>query len=311
MKILITGGAGFIGSHVADAYLAAGHELVIVDNLSTGSMSNVPSCAKFYNLDIVSPELNAVFEAEKPDLVNHHAAQVSVPLSVREPLRDAQTNVFGLLNLLECCVKHSTKKIIYISSGGAIYGEADEYPTTENYNPQPLSVYAINKMAGESYLRFYHHQYGIDYVVLRYANVYGPRQVSHGEAGVVSIFIEQLLSGEIPTINAYPDAPEGMIRDYVFVSDAAKANLLALDYPHPDAFNIGTGKETTTTMLYNEINRQLGIAVEPKRAVPRQGDLSRSLLDCTKAHNELEWYPDYPLEKGISEAIEYFKKVKR
>lgn len=311
MKILITGGAGFIGSHVADSYLSAGHEIVIVDNLSTGSMSNLPKGAKFYHLDIASPELDNIFENEKPDIVNHHAAQVSVPLSVREPLRDAQTNVFGLINLLQCCVKHAISKVIYISSGGAIYGEAVEYPTSEDYTPQPLSVYAIHKMLGESYLHFYRHQYGIDYVVLRYANVYGPRQVSHGEAGVVSIFIEQLLSGQRPTLNAYPDAPDGMIRDYVFVLDVVKANLKALDYPGSSCFNIGTGIETTTIQLYNEISRQLGINIEPHRAVPRQGDLSRSLLNCTKAHNELNWHPDYTLDKGISETIEFFKKVKR
>ncbi len=311
MKILITGGAGFIGSHVADSYLAAGHEIVIVDNLSTGSVSNLPKGAKFYHLDIASPELYTVFEAEKPDIVNHHAAQVSVPLSVREPLRDAQTNVYGLINLLQCCVKHAISKVIYISSGGAIYGEAVEYPTSEDYTPQPLSVYAIHKMMGESYLHFYRHQYGLDYVVLRYANVYGPRQVSHGEAGVVSIFIEQLLSGQRPTLNAYPDAADGMIRDYVFVLDVVKANLKALDYPGSSCFNIGTGIETTTIQLYNEISRQLGINIEPNRAVPRQGDLSRSLLNCKKAHNELNWHPVYTLDKGISETIEFFKKVKR
>lgn len=307
MKILITGAAGFIASHVCDAYIEAGHDVVVVDNLSTGYAHNLNPKAKFYQLDICSPELEQVFETERPELVNHHAAQVSVPLSVEDPLNDARINVLGLINILQNCVKYSVKKVIFISSGGAIYGEAEEYPTTENYQPKPLSVYAINKMVGESYLYFYHHQYGLNYTVLRYANVFGPRQVSHGEAGVVSIFVQKLLAGQTPTLNTYPNEPSGMIRDYVYVKDVVKANLLALTKGDQQAFNIGTRIETSTRTLYDEVCSQLGFSPEPIPAIARKGDLKRSLLAWDKAAGELGWKPDYELKQGIHETIEYFK----
>jgi UDP-glucose 4-epimerase len=307
MKVLITGGAGFIASHVADAYLAAGHQVVIVDDLSTGKRENIPSGAKFYHLDICDPALEEVFAAELPDFVNHHAAQISVPLSIEDPVKDARINILGLINVLQCSVMYKVKKIIFISSGGAIYGEAEEYPTTEEYLPRPLSVYAVNKLSGESYLHFYHHHYGLDFTTLRYANVYGPRQDSHGEAGVVSIFVEKLLSGQPPTIYAYPDEPEGMIRDYVFVADVARANLLALYKGDNDYFNIGTCQETTTTHLYNSIMWQLGNECAPLKGGPRKGDIRRSMLKCSKAFHELGWSPIYTLEDGIRETIAFFR----
>lgn len=307
MKILITGAAGFIASHVADAFIDAGHEVVIVDNFRTGYPHNLNPQAKFYEMDICDPRLEDVFAREKPDVVDHHAAQISVPLSIEDPLTDAEINVKGLINILECSVKHSVKKVIYISSGGAMYGEATEYPTSETYNPKPLSVYAINKMVGEDYLYFYRHTYGLDYTVLRYANVYGPRQVSHGEAGVVSIFVEMLLAGQTPTLNAYPDEPDGMIRDYVFVRDVVSANLLALAKGSGEAFNIGTCVETTTKQLYTEICKQLGQETTPHKGSARKGDLHRSLLKIDKAKAELGWKPQYALPQGIAEVIKYFK----
>ncbi len=307
MKILITGGAGFIGSHVAQAYLELGHEVVVVDNLSSGYLHNVDPRVKLYKIDIRDEQLSEVFACEQPDIVNHHAAQISVPLSIQDPMLDADINTLGFINILQCCVKYQVKKVIYISSGGAIYGEAKEYPTTENYQPIPLSVYAINKMSGEQYLRFYQHQYGLSYTVLRYANVYGPRQVSHGEAGVVSIFIEKLLQGLIPTIYAYPEEPEGMIRDYVFVADVVRANVLALSEGLNDYFNIGTCMETTTNQLYNAICWQLGLDVPPHRGEARQGDLHRSMLDYSKAFKVLGWSPIYSLEDGIKETIAFFQ----
>ena len=258
MKILITGAAGFIASHLADACIEAGHEVVILDNLRTGYKRNLNPKAKFYEIDICDPAVEEIFAKEKPDIVDHHAAQISVPLSIEDPLTDAEINVKGLINILQAASKHRARKVVYISSGGAMYGEADEYPTTETYNPRPLSVYAINKMVGEDYLYFYNQQYGLDYTVLRYANVYGPRQVSHGEAGVVSIFVEKLLASETPTLNAFPGEPEGMIRDYVFVKDVIKANLIAFGKGSGQAFNIGTCIPTTTRALYDEIARQLG-----------------------------------------------------
>lgn len=310
MKILITGGAGFIGSNVADAYLAAGHNVVIVDNLATGNRRNINPKAIFYETDICEESLSAIFAQEKPDVVNHHAAQISVPLSIENPLFDVKTNVLGWVNVLQNCVNYAVKKVIYISSGGAIYGEAQEYPTTENYTPKPLSMYAIDKKAGEDYLYFYHHQYGLAYTVLRYANVYGPRQISSGEAGVVSLFTEKLLQREIPTVYCYDDEPEGMIRDYVFVGDVVKANLLALEKGDSEAFNISTCLETTTNKLYHEIARQLDINEEPNYGSARKGDLHRSLLSYDKAKNILGWKPETNLNEGISAVIKYFKELK-
>ena len=307
MKILITGGAGFIGSHVADACLEAGHQVVVVDDLSSGNFANLNPAVKFYQLDIRDPALDEVFAAEKPDVVNHHAAQISVPRSVTEPLLDAQINILGLVNVLENCVKHHIKKVIFISTGGAIYGEAEEYPTTEDYPPQPLSVYAINKFAGENYLRFYQHQYGLEYTVLRYANVFGPRQIAQGEACVVSIFVEKLLQDSAPTIYAYPDAPEGMIRDYVYVKDVVRANLAVLDRGSNEVFNIGTCEETTTSQLYKTILWQLGKKIQPLKGPARKGDLRRSMLDNSKAFKELGWSPIYSLEDGIRETVTWFK----
>lgn len=310
MKILITGGAGFIGSHVADACLEAGHQVVVVDDLSSGNFANLNPAVKFYQLDIRDPALDEVFAAEKPDVVNHHAAQISVPRSITEPLLDAQINILGLVNVLENCVKHHIKKVIFISTGGAIYGEAEEYPTTEDYPPQPLSVYAINKFAGENYLRFYQHQYGLEYTVLRYANVFGPRQIAQGEAGVVSIFVEKLLQDSAPTIYAYPDDPEGMIRDYVYVKDVVRANLAVLDRGSNEVFNIGTCEETTTSQLYKTILWQLGKKIQPLKGPARKGDLRRSMLDNSKAFKELGWSPIYSLEDGIRETVTWFKARK-
>jgi UDP-glucose 4-epimerase len=309
MKILITGGAGFIGSHVADAYLEAGHEVVIVDDLSSGKAEHVNPAATFYNLDICSLDIERVFISERPDIVNHHAAQVSVPRSIEDPLKDAETNLKGTLNILQHCVKYNIKKVIFSSSGGAIYGNAEEYPTTENYIPQPLSIYAIDKFTAEHYLKFFLYQYGLQYTILRYANVYGPRQDSDGEAGVVAIFIKKLLAGDIPIINAYPDAPEGMIRDYVYVLDVVRANMAALSQGENNVFNIGTCVETTTSFLYKTILWHLQKSINPDYGPARKGDLRRSMLDSSKAFKELGWSPIYTLDKGIEETIAYhFKK---
>ncbi|MDI9572864.1 MAG: NAD-dependent epimerase/dehydratase family protein [Candidatus Cloacimonadota bacterium] len=309
MKILVTGGAGFIGSNVADAYLQAGHEVVIVDNLVTGNRRNINPKAIFYEMDICDESLSEVFAKEKPDMVNHHSAQISVPLSIENPLLDVINNVYGWVNVLQNCVRTGVKKVIYISSGGAIYGEAEEYPTSEKYNPKPLSIYAINKRVGEDYLYFYRHQYGLNYTVLRYANVYGPRQISQGEAGVVSLFTEKLLKGEIPTVYRYDNEPDGMIRDYVYVGDVVQANLLALERGEGEVFNIGTSIPTTTKDLYYAIAKQLGINREPYYGPARKGDLHRSLLSCEKAKKVLGWKPETGLSEGISQVIKYFKEL--
>jgi UDP-glucose 4-epimerase len=307
MKVLITGGAGFIGSHVADAYLAAGHSVVIVDNLSSGSISNIPRGASFHLMSINAPELLKVFEMEKPDIVNHHAAQISVTVSVKNPFLDAQSNALGFLSVLESCRLTGVKKIIFISSGGAIYGETPLERTPEDYPPQPFSPYAIHKQAGESYLKFYFKQYGIPYTVLRYANVYGPRQDPFGEAGVIAIFITKLLAGETPTINAFPEEPDGMSRDYVFVEDAARANLLALDKAPGEAFNIGTSLPVKTKKLLSTLCDIMGKKLKYTPAGPRPGDIKYSCLDVRKAREVLGWEPAHTLEEGLRKTVAYFK----
>jgi UDP-glucose 4-epimerase len=307
MRILVTGAAGFIASHVADAYLEQDHEVFIIDNLSTGNLHNIPPQAKFIQQDIRSADLDKVFADVKPHVVSHHAAQISVPLSVKDPLLDTDINVKGTLNLLQNCVKYQVAKFIFASSGGAIYGEAQKYPTSETCPVQPLSPYAVNKAIAESFLYYYGQQFGLNYVILRYANVYGPRQVSHGEAGVVSIFIEKLLAGQQPVLNAFPDQPDGMLRDYIFVQDVVSANLAALSYQGNNTFNIGTSIATSTGALFAEIARQLVSEVKLIPGPARDGDLHRSLLDCEKAEQLLAWKPHYSLQSGIAATIEFFK----
>jgi len=312
MKVLLTGGAGFIGSHVAEAYLKAGHEVTIVDDLSSGSFDNVPEGAKFVLMDICSPEITKLFALEKPDLVNHHAAQISVSVSARNPLLDARSNSLGLLNILEAAVKNDTRLFLFISSGGAIYGEAEHLPTPEDTPVLPLSPYAIHKQLGESYLRFYAHEYGLEYAVLRYANVYGPRQNAEGEAGVVALFTTRLLTDRTPVIYAYPEEPEGMGRDYVYAGDVARANLLAAQKLNDRALNgeimnIGTGVMTRTAALYREIAGALGSDRRPEQSGPRPGDLRRSCLDISRAARLLGWHPEVTLEAGIAETVASFR----
>jgi len=314
MKIMVTGGAGFIGSNVVDGYLGAGHQVVVVDNLFTGKRQNVNPEAKFYEMDIRSEEMEHVIESERPDVLNHHAAQISVPISVSDPLLDADINIKGLLNLLEKAVKHSVNKFIFISSGGAIYGDAAEYPTSEGYSPKPLSPYAISKLISEYYLAYYNHQYGLGYTVLRYANIYGPRQIPHGEAGVVAIFMENLLKGEPSTLNHFADDAEGMVRDYCFVEDVVEANAMALSKGNGEFFNVGTGKGTKTLQLYRiiyEAVRELRPDISealftPAREPARPGDIPRSCLKAEKAANGLGWVAKTGLEEGIRRTLQWW-----
>jgi UDP-glucose 4-epimerase len=309
MKILVTGGAGFIGSHVADAYLRAGHSVAIVDDLATGNRANVPAGASFYLMDIASPLLEKVFQNEKPDIVNHHAAQMSVTVSARDPALDARINGLGLLNVLENSRMARVRKLIFISSGGAIYGESQLERIPESHPPAPESPYAIHKLLGENYLRFYEHQHNLPWTSLRYANVYGPRQNPGGEAGVVAIFIAKMLKGEVPTINAYPEDPEGMSRDYVYVEDVAAANLLALDKGEGQAINIATGRPVRTRELLSSICAIMGRELKYTRAGPRPGDLRRSCLDPTKAAGILGWKPGCDLDSGLAKTIAFFSGI--
>ena len=316
MKILVTGGAGFIGSNVVDGYIEKGHTVVVVDNLFTGKRGNLNPAATFYEVDIRSPCIKEIIEKERPEVINHHAAQMSVPASVEDPSFDADVNVKGLINILEASRKNGIRKFVFISSGGAIYGEADQYPTTENYSPKPLSPYAITKLASEYYLPYYHHQWGLGYTILRYSNIYGPRQIPHGEAGVVAIFMGLLMKNQPCTLYHFPEEPPGMIRDYCFVGDVVKANLLALDQGQNDTFNIGTGKETNTLDLFRIIFEEVKKVKtdlddqlrEPKRELARPGDITKNCLVVEKANIGLGWGPETSLAEGIKATLEWCQR---
>ncbi len=313
MRILVTGGAGFIGSNVVDGYIEAGHEVVVIDDLSSGSRENVNPATTFYQVDIRSREVEEIFSEERPEVLNHHAAQISVPASVEDPVFDADVNIKGFLNLLEAAIKYGTKKVIFISSGGAIYGEAEEYPTSENYPPQPLSPYAVAKFCSEKYLAFYKHQYGLQYTTLRYANIYGPRQIRHGEAGVVAIFMDNIIEGKQSVLYHFADEPEGMIRDYCYVGDVVEANIKALSAGEGDFVNIGTGIETRTLDLYEKIVeafQKTGKKVPeslrtPKAEIARPGDLTKSCLRIEKARHVLGWEPKTSLEEGLMKTLQW------
>lgn len=303
MKILVTGGAGFIGSHVADAYINQSHEVVIIDDLSTGVSANLNPKAKFYQLDIRSAEAAAVIRTEQPDLINHHAAQIRVDIAAKDPVFDAQINILGFLNLLQAAkdVK-SVKKVILASTGGAMYGPQPT-PFVETMLPQPLSPYGISKLADERYLYFYHQQYGIDYLALRYANVYGPRQNPHGEAGVVAIFCDDFLIGHQPVING--DGQQ--TRDYVYISDVVQANLLATEKNIIGELNIGTGIETNVNQIYDLVRQEFNSGQEAVHAPPRPGEQPTSSLDSSLARAKLGWIPTVALTDGIHRTVEFFK----
>lgn len=303
MKILVTGGAGFIGSHIVDAYINEGHQVIIFDNLSTGVKKNLNPKAKFFEVDIRSDQASEILLAEKPYILNHHAAQIRVDVSAKNPLLDLDINTIGLLKLLETARKAKfLKKIIFASTGGAMYGQK-KTPFNESMIPQPLSPYGISKRASELYLYFYQEEYGFAYTALRYANVYGPRQNPYGEAGVISIFCEKLLTGKTPTING-----DGLqTRDYIFVTDVVQANMLATEKNVTGEFNIGTGKETNVNDIYALVVKNLNLSVEAKHGPDRQGEQKTSSLDNSKAKRELGWETTVPLEDGIGQTTTFFK----
>ena len=306
-KILITGGAGFIGSHLADKFITLGHDVVIVDNLSSGRLSYINPKAKFYLADIREQILDKIFSIEKPDIIYHLAAQMSVPYSVEYPAFDLDVNLRGLLNLLDLSVRYNVQNFIFSSSGGAIYGDVDEFPTTEKTFPKPISPYAITKFTSEHYLNFYYSQFGLNYVVLRLANVYGPRQMTAHESGVVTIFIQNVLKSQPVKIYTYPNQQGGMYRDYVFVDDVVSAFLKVERHAKPDIFNIGTGKPTNTLEILKLTELITGVRVPHSFGPPRHGDLERNCLNVEKAGNELLWIPKVALKDGLNLTIEYFK----
>ncbi|NQU77164.1 NAD-dependent epimerase/dehydratase family protein [Candidatus Falkowbacteria bacterium] len=313
-KILITGGAGFIASHIQDAYLEKDHRVVVVDNLVTGNKKNLNSKSKFYRVDITSSEIREIIKKEKPDIINHHAAQIDVRKSVSDPVWDAKVNILGIINLLEGAKEAKVKKFIFASSGGAIYGDPEpdpsgrygaralKIPTPETSPERPISPYGVGKLTSEKYLYYYNVQYGLEYVALRYANVYGPRQNSRGEAGVVAIFLDKLLAGETPIING--DGKQ--TRDYVYVGDVVKANVLALR-AKTGVYNIGTGKETDVNQVAGKIVKAIGAKVKPKHGPGKPGEQKRSCIDWGLAKRILKWKPEIDVDQGIRETVAWFK----
>jgi UDP-glucose 4-epimerase len=303
MKIVVTGGAGFIASQIAEACVAQGHEVLVLDNLVTGKRANVPAGAKFFQVDIRAPEVAEIFRSERPHVVSHHAAQLDVRKSVADPGFDADVNVLGTLNVLEAARHVGVRRVIFASSGGAVYGEPLEFPAPESHPQQPISPYGITKATGEHYLSFYHAVHGIPYVALRYSNVYGPRQDPHGEAGVVAIFSQRLLAGEVPTI--YGDGKQ--TRDYVFVGDVVRANLAALDTDFVGPINIGTSIETDVNELCDKMRALTGCPHEAKRGPARAGEQMRSVIAIDRAREVLGWSPEVTLEEGLRRTIEFFR----
>ncbi|RJR33277.1 MAG: NAD-dependent epimerase/dehydratase family protein [Deltaproteobacteria bacterium] len=302
-RILITGGAGFIGSHVADLMVAAGHEVAVVDNLSTGRREFVPAAAQFFPYDIKEEKTYELILDRRPQVIIHHAAQMSVQASVKDPIYDAQENILGSLNILNAAARAGVKKFIFASTGGAIYGDEAPIPARETDPPRPECPYGIAKLSVEHYLHFYHREHGVVPIVLRYANVFGPRQNGMGEAGVVAIFIEKFLAGAQPVING-----DGLqTRDFAFVGDVAAANAKALSHPEAGTFNIGTGKETDILTIYLLLQKLMGSPKGPIHGPAKPGEQRRSALNCDLAREALGWQPGVSLEEGLARTAAAFR----
>jgi UDP-glucose 4-epimerase len=305
MKILVTGGAGFIGSNVVDAYVAAGHEVLVVDDLSAGKRANVNPAATLHEIDIASPALVDLVLAERPDVINHHAAQTSVRHSVGDPLDDCRRNILGSLNVIEAARQAGTGKLIYISSGGAIYGEPSTLPCPEDHPIVPDSPYGASKHAPEHYLDIYHRLHGLNYSVLRYGNVYGPRQDPFGEAGVIAIFTAQMLADQPVTINGSGDQE----RDFVYVGDVVRANLSLLTAGDGEAFNIGSGEGTTVNQIYELLKEATGYTLDAIHGPAKAGETFRIYLNINKAATNLNWKPEVSLRDGLMQTVESLRKV--
>lgn len=305
LRILVTGGAGFIGSHVVDRYIADGHAVTVVDDLSTGKREQVNRAAAFHHLDLLDPGLEAVIAGGRFDVINHHAAQVDVRKSVADPVRDAEINILGTLRLLELSRRHGVKRFIFISSGGAAYGEQLRFPAGEDHPLNPISPYGVGKVSGEHYCFYYRAVYDLPYVALRYANVYGPRQDPHGEAGVVAIFTGRLLAGQPCVING--DGQQ--TRDYVYVGDVVEANVAALAESAEGPFNIGTGIETDVNTLYARLAALTGSRARPVHGPAKAGEQRRSVLDATRAERVLGWRPRTSLDEGLRRTVEFFRRA--
>jgi UDP-glucose 4-epimerase len=304
MRILVTGGAGFIASHLVDAFVAAGHQVSVLDDLSSGRRENLNPQAHFYQLDVQDPAVAEVFGREQPEVLCHHAAQMDVRRSVADPMFDARVNLVGLLNLMEQGRRNDLKRVLFASTGGAIYGEQETFPAPETHKTEPVSPYGVAKLASERYLFFYWVTYGISYAALRYANVYGPRQNPHGEAGVVAIFAEKLLRGEQPVING--DGRQQ--RDYIHVSDLVRANLAALTSEFVGAVNLGTGIETDVNALFHHLCKFCGSTASEQHGPAKPGEQRRSVIDSSLARRALGWQPQVSLEEGLQQTVAFFRE---
>jgi UDP-glucose 4-epimerase len=303
MKVLVTGGAGFIGSHVVDRLIEEGHQVVVVDNLSTGKRKNVNRAASLYKLDITSGRLERVFRNERPNIVLHLAAQISVRNSVADPVFDAQVNVLGTMNVLQQAARYGSRKVVFSSSGGAIYGEQETFPAPESHATNPLSPYGISKLCGEHYLFYFQRTSGIQVVSLRYGNVYGPRQDPEGEAGVVAIFIQKMLNNEQPIINGNGR----QTRDFVFVEDIAQANLVAMGQDAQGVYNVGTGTETSVNELFRIIAGQTSSSAKEVHGPAKLGEQLRSVVDPARIKQELGWDVKVDLAEGLKQTVEFFQ----
>ena len=305
MRILVTGGAGFIGSNVADRFVALGHEVAILDDLSTGFREFVNPKAHFYPADLSDPAaVDACVATFKPEIVDHHAAQIDVRKSVEQPRHDAAINILGSLGLLESCTRHRVRKVIYASTGGALYGEGRVLPATEDHPVNPEAPYGASKHALEHYLYLWKLLHGLDYTVLRYPNVYGPRQNPHGEAGVNAIFVGLMLQGKRPRIFGTGD----QVRDYLYVDDVVEANVIALDRGSGEMVNLGTGVGTSVNDIFRELKAITGFAGEPIYEGPRPGEVQRIYLDATRAKERLGWTPKVTFAEGLRRTVEWSRK---
>lgn len=303
MRILVTGGAGFIGSHLADAFVAAGHDVAVLDNLSSGRREQVPAGARFHQADVRSEDAARIVTDEKPDVLCHYAAQMNVRHSVEDPGFDADVNVVGMLRVLEAAHRVGTRTTLFASSGGTVYGEVESLPTFEEHATVPVCPYGVSKLTGEHYLEYYRRIHRMRYVALRYANVYGPRQDPHGEAGVVSIFVRALLAGKGARV--FGDGLQ--TRDYVFVGDVVRANLAALASDWSGPVNIGTGTETNVVDLHARLRRLTGCDAMPEHAPAVDGEVRRSVLDCARAARVLGWKPSTTLDEGLAATVDFFR----
>jgi len=305
-KILVTGGAGFIGSHLTDKLLQKGHKVLIIDNLSTGFKHHINHKAKFYQMDIRSVAIDKIIEKERPLVAYHLAAQVDVRKSLEDPNLDVEINISGSINLLRSCIKHKVQKVIFASTGGAIYGEQEYFPADEKHPAFPVSPYGVAKLTVEKYLHCFKENFGLGHTCLRLANVYGPRQNPKGDQGVVAIFCGKLLNGEQVTI--YGDGKQ--TRDYVYIDDVVNAFVSALDYSKSEVFNIGTSVETNVNQLYEILAGKVGSNSNKTYGPERLGEQKRSVIDFAKAKKELNWEPEVNLEQGLSKTLEYYQKKK-